>query len=71
MEQVSVLDKSRSDWKDFKKVDNDVEEELELHKRSNDQYLDKKAFLERANVRAYEAERDKRLAADIRTRGRV
>lgn len=35
--QVTVLDKSRADWKDFKKGDDAVEEELEMHKRSGDQ----------------------------------
>ncbi len=28
-------------------------------------------FLKRADLREYEAERDKRLAADVRTRGRL
>lgn len=41
--QVTVLDKSRADWKDYKKGDEVVEEELELHKRSGGQYLDKQA----------------------------
>lgn len=36
-----MLDKSRADWKDFKKTDEQIEEELELHKRSGAQYLDK------------------------------
>lgn len=35
--QVTVLDKSRADWKDYKKKDETVEEELEMHKRSADQ----------------------------------
>lgn len=35
--QVTVLDKSRADWKDFKKTDDTIEEELEMHKRSGDQ----------------------------------
>ncbi len=35
--QVTVLDKSRADWKDFKKTDETIEEELEMHKRSGDQ----------------------------------
>jgi hypothetical protein len=34
---VTVLDKSRADWKDFKQGDETVEEELEMHKRSGDQ----------------------------------
>ena len=35
--KVSVLDKSRADWQGFKKADDGIEEELELHKRSGDQ----------------------------------
>ncbi len=35
--QVTVLDKSRSDWKDFKQADDSIEEELEVHKRSGGQ----------------------------------
>ena len=35
--QVTVLDKSRAHWKDFKKTDDTIEEELEMHKRSGDQ----------------------------------
>jgi hypothetical protein len=39
--QVSVLDKSKMDWQDFKKSDKEVQEELEAHGRSDKQYLDK------------------------------
>lgn len=35
------------------------------------QYLEKKDFLQRAELREYEQERDKRLASDMRTRGRL
>ncbi|GMH43431.1 hypothetical protein BSKO_11353 [Bryopsis sp. KO-2023] len=69
--KVNVLDKSRSDWQDHKKTDTGLEEELEVHKRSNDQYLDKVDFLERSTAKQYEKERDNRLASDMRTRGRL
>lgn len=69
--KVTVLDKSRSDWKDFKKADNSIEEELELHKKSGSTYLEKQAFLSRAQLAEYEKERDKRLASDVRNRGRL
>ncbi len=39
--QVSVLDKSKMDWQDFKKTDKEVQEELEAHARSDKQYLDR------------------------------
>lgn len=35
--KVTVLDKSRADWKDYKQADDSIEEELEMHKRSGDQ----------------------------------
>lgn len=44
--QVSVLDKSKMDWQDFKKTDKEVQEELEAHARSDKQYLERQ-------VRAY------------------
>ena len=69
--QVTVLDKSRSDWKDYKKSDEGVDEELEMHKRSGAQFLDKQAFLKQAELREYEIERDRRLASDVRNRGRL
>jgi hypothetical protein len=69
--KVTVLDKSRLDWKDFKKTDKDVEEELEVHKRSGATYLEKKEFLGRAELAEYEKERDRRLASDVRNRGRL
>ena len=39
--QVSVLDKSKMDWQDFKATDKEVQEELDAHARSDKQYLDK------------------------------
>eukprot|EP00775_Hariotina_reticulata_P003497 gene3497-3766_t len=69
--KVTVLDKSKMDWQDFKQTDTDVQEELEAHRRSDKQYLDKQDFLKRAELREYEIERDKRLASDVRLRGRL
>ena len=69
--KVTVLDKSRLDWKDYKKKDETVEEELEAHKRSGGTYLEKQAFLKGAELAEYERERDARLASDVRNRGRL
>jgi hypothetical protein len=69
--KVTVLDKSRIDWKDYKKADDTVDEELEAHKRSGATYLEKKEFLSKADVAEYERERDQRLASDVRNRGRL
>lgn len=68
---VSVLDKTRIDWQQYKKTADGVEEELEEYKKSDKRYLDKVAFLKDAELRQYEKERDARLAADVRTRGRL
>ncbi|KFM23374.1 Craniofacial development protein 1 [Auxenochlorella protothecoides] len=59
--KVNVLDKTRSDWTEFKAGDEAIDAELEAHKRSGSQYLEKQAFLQEADVRQYEAERDLRM----------
>ena len=37
----------------------------------SDQYLDKQNFLKDVELREYEKERDRRLASDVRNRGRL
>lgn len=69
--KVNVLDKSRDDWGQFKKTDAEIEQELDAYKKSGGKYLDKVDFLKRTELREYEAERDQRLAGDIRSRGRM
>jgi len=69
--KVTVMDKSKSDWKDFKSTDDRVLEELEAHKKSGGTYLEKKDFLAAADLKAYEKERDARLGSDVRNRGRL
>lgn len=69
--QVSVLDKTKLDWQDYKATDKGVQEELEQHRRSDKQYLERQEFLKRTELREYELERDKRLASDVRLRGRL
>jgi len=44
---------------------------LGVCRRSDKQFLDKQDFLKRAELREYEIERDKRLASDVRLRGRL
>jgi len=65
------MDKTRTDWSGFKTTNKAVDEELEVYRKSGDKYLDKKAFLQRAEVTEYEKERDARLGSDIRSRGRL
>lgn len=69
--KVTVMDKSKSDWKEFKSTDQEIHEELEAHKKSGATYLDKKEFLSKADYAEYERERDRRLAQDVRNRGRL
>jgi len=38
---VNVLDKTKADWQQLKASDTSLEEELEAHKRSGGQYLEK------------------------------
>jgi hypothetical protein len=69
VKKVTVLDKTRADWKDLKRTDAELKEELESHKRSGTTYLEKQAFLKQAELAEYERERDARLGADVRNRG--
>eukprot|EP00850_Spirogloea_muscicola_P018075 SM000162S02353 [mRNA] locus=s162:40773:42664:- [translate_table: standard] len=58
--KLSIIDKSRKDWGEYKD-EKGVVNELEEYKKSSDQYLDKVAFLGRAELREYEKEREERL----------
>ncbi|XP_076033260.1 yeti [Oratosquilla oratoria] len=59
-QKLSTLEKSRLDWKNFKSCEG-IDEELEKHKKSKDGYLEKKAFLERSDIRQFEIERTMRM----------
>ncbi|CAN4122337.1 unnamed protein product [Withania somnifera] len=61
-QKLSVLDKTKKDWEGFKEENKGMEEELDAYKKSSNQYLDKVGFLERADYREFERERDVRLA---------
>lgn len=69
--KVNIIDKSKMDWDALKASDQKMEEELEMHKKSSNRYLDKVDFLKKAELREYEIERDKRLQGDVRLRGRI
>ncbi|OQV22582.1 hypothetical protein BV898_03407 [Hypsibius exemplaris] len=49
----SVLEKSQAHWKEYKSAEK-LEEELTSHNKGKGGYLDRKDFLERANVREFE-----------------
>ncbi|PKA63014.1 hypothetical protein AXF42_Ash007810 [Apostasia shenzhenica] len=65
-QKLSVLDKTKKDWGEFKEENKGLEEELGAYKKSSNQYLDKVSFLQRADVREFERERDARLAMQAR-----
>ncbi|GKV06819.1 hypothetical protein SLEP1_g18655 [Rubroshorea leprosula] len=66
--KLSVLDKTKKDWGEFKEENKGLEDELDAYKKSSNQYLDKVSFLERTDLREFERERDARLALHARRR---
>ncbi|CAK7326275.1 unnamed protein product [Dovyalis caffra] len=66
--KLSVLDKTKKDWGEFKEENKGLEEELDAYKKSSNQYLEKVSFLERTDYREFERERDARLALQARRR---
>ncbi|XP_073947052.1 yeti [Choristoneura fumiferana] len=59
--QLSTLEKSKLDWETYKK-EQDIADEVQNHNKGKNGYLDKQDFLERADHRQYEIERDMRLS---------
>ncbi|GMH01243.1 hypothetical protein Nepgr_003082 [Nepenthes gracilis] len=66
--KLSVLDKTKKDWGEFKQENKGLEEELDSHKKSSNQYLERVSFLERTEHREFERERDARLAVQAKRR---
>ncbi|EEF43149.1 Craniofacial development protein, putative [Ricinus communis] len=66
--KLSVLDKTKKDWGEFKEENRGLEDELDAYKKSSNQYLDKVSFLQRTDYREFERERDARLAQQARRR---
>ena len=56
------MDKTADDWKGFKTANTMVDEELHLHGKSGDKYLEKKAFLQKAELSEYEQKRQAQQA---------
>lgn len=54
--KMSTLTKSLHDWNDFKKKEN-LEEELDQHRRSKDSFIERQAFLGRTDLREFEREK--------------
>ena len=59
--KMSTLEKSKLDWQKYKYTSG-ISETLNNVKKSNDSFLEKKAFLDRTEQRQYELEREMRLS---------
>lgn len=55
--KISTLEKSKLDWDRFKKEEN-IEEELATHNKGKDGYLERQDFLQRADLRRFEIEKE-------------
>jgi len=69
--KLNIIDKSKLDWKAYKRENKQVQEELNQYSKGGDRYTEKQGFLKRAELREYEIERDARLASSARNRGRL
>lgn len=58
-QKISTLEKTKLDWDRFKKDEN-IEEELQIHNKGKDGYLEKQDFLQRADLRRFEIEKNVR-----------
>ncbi len=52
----NTLDRTKEHWKEFKKTDAAIEEELEAHKKDKNRYTDRVQFLQRTEIREWEVE---------------
>lgn len=59
--KISTLEKSKLDWNNFKKEEN-IDEEINTHNRGKDGYLERQDFLQRADLRQFEVEKQMRLS---------
>lgn len=57
--KLSVLEKTKLDWTSFKKKQG-IEEELQVHNKGRDGYLERQDFLQRTDVRRFEIEKSLR-----------
>ncbi|DAA20341.1 hypothetical protein E5288_WYG011460 [Bos mutus] len=60
-QKMSTLEKSKLDWESFKEEEG-IGEELAIHNRGKEGYIERKAFLDRVDHRQFEIERDLRLS---------
>ncbi|CAK9803959.1 Craniofacial development protein 1 [Anthophora plagiata] len=65
--KISTLEKSKLDWDSYKKQEN-LEEEITTHNKGKDGYLERQDFLQRADLRQFEIEKQLRNANRRSTR---
>lgn len=65
--KISTLEKSKLDWDNYKKQEN-IEEELNTHNKGKDGYLERQDFLQRADLRQFEIEKQLRNTSRRSTR---
>lgn len=59
--KISTLEKSKLDWERFKSEEG-LQEEIQTHNRGKDGYLEKQDFLQRADLRQFEIEKQLRAS---------
>ena len=69
--KLNIIDKSKLDWKEYKRDHKQVQEELNAYTKGGERYTERQDFLKRTEMREYEIERDNRLASSTRLRGRL
>ncbi|XP_017879642.1 craniofacial development protein 1 isoform X2 [Ceratina calcarata] len=60
--KISTLEKSKLDWDNYKKQEN-LEEEISTHNKGKGGYLERQDFLQRADLRQFEIEKQMRTAS--------
>ncbi len=63
--KLSVLEKSKLDWNNFKETEG-IREDLEKHNRGKDGYLEKQDFLQRTDLRQFEKEKALRSSSRLK-----
>lgn len=63
--KLSVLEKSKLDWDNFKQKEG-IAEQLQTHNKGKDGYLEKQDFLQRADLRQFEIEKAMRSSRRLK-----
>jgi hypothetical protein len=61
--KANVMEKTADDWKGYRSANAEVDDELHVHQKSGDKYLEKQAFLQKAELSEYKQQQQAKLAA--------